>query len=109
MGRSVKLYELASTIRSKNGKVDLVTFDIIFKDSKSWELVKKSNVITKEKIAKLYNIPEDRIYSFVYFDQGKLIKFAIKRDRPCGGPGDTDILGAQWYGPLLDIEVPLED
>jgi hypothetical protein len=103
----VKLYDLAKTIRSKNGKVDLVTFDIIFKDEKSWEIAKNSKVFTKENIARLFNIPQERIYSFVYFEEGKLIKFSIKRKHPCGGPGDTDILGAQWYGPLLDLEIPL--
>jgi hypothetical protein len=41
-----KLVELAKTIRSKNAGPDKITFDIIFNDKTSYELVKRSQVIT---------------------------------------------------------------
>ncbi len=73
-----KLVELASTIRSKNAGVNNITFDIIFSNPKNYELVKKSGALTKETIAKLFNIPEDRIVSFVEFDPANAIKFTIR-------------------------------
>jgi len=101
-----KLSELAGTIRSKNAGVNQVTFDIIFRDPDIYERVKKTGILTKDKMAKLYNIPPERISDFVEFDAGNAIKFTIYRSTPSGSPGDWDILGCQQYGPLLDIEIP---
>ena len=102
----MKLSELASTVRSKNAGVNQITFDIIFPDRKTYERVVASNAITKDSIAKLYNIPQSRISDFVTFEVGNAIKFTIYRLRPSGSPGDWDILGCQQYGPLLEIEIP---
>jgi hypothetical protein len=66
----------------------------------------RSGAITRESIAKLYNIPDARISDFVAFELGNAIKFTIYRLRPSGSPGDWDILGCQHYGPLLDLEIP---
>jgi len=103
-----KLAALAKTVRSKNAGVDKITFDVIFRDRETYELVKQSGAITKASVARLYRIPETRISDFVAFDPACAIKFTIYRDRPSGSPGDTDIFGAQQYAPLLDIEVPIE-
>jgi hypothetical protein len=102
----MRLYDLASTIRSKNAGVNQITFDIIFPDRKTYERAVRSGVITRNSIAKLYKIPESRISDFVTFEVGNAIKFTIYRLRPSGSPGDWDILGCQQYGPLLDLEIP---
>jgi hypothetical protein len=106
--KTVKLSDLAKTIRSKNAGVDKITFDIIFSDRTAYERVKASHVITKESVASLYGIEPERISDFVLFDPACAVKFTIyrDRDRPSGSPGDPDIFGAQQYAPLLDIEVP---
>ena len=104
--RTRKLSELAGTIRSKNAGVNQVIFDIVFNDAEIYEKVKKSGVLTKESMAKLYNIKPERISHFVEFDVINAIKFTIYRTSPNGGPGESDVLGCQQYGPLLDIEVP---
>ncbi len=101
-----KLSELANTIRSKNAGVNQVTFDIIFSDKEKYERTVKSGVITREKIARYFSIPPERISDFVEFDVANAIKFTIYRSRPNGSPGDWDVLGCQQYGPLLDIEIP---
>lgn len=106
--KTVKLADLAKTIRSKNAGVDKITFDIIFREKENYELVKKSGVIAKESIARLYGIDEKRISDFVFFDPANAIKFTIYRTRPSGSPGESDIFGCQQYPPLLDIEVPVE-
>jgi len=102
----MRLYDLASTIRSKNAGVNQITFDIIFPDRKTYERAVRSGAITRNSIAKLYKIPESRISDFVTFEVGNAIKFTIYRLRPSGSPGDWDILGCQQYGPLLDLEIP---
>ena len=106
--KSQKLSALAKTIRSKNAGVNLITFDIIFTERATYERVKRSGVLTRESVCRLYRIPPERLADFVEFDPGNAIKFTIYRLRPSGSPGDPDIFGAQQYAPLLDIEVPAE-
>jgi len=101
-----KLSELAKTIRSKNAGVDKITFDIIFTERASYERVKKSRVLTRDTVAKLYGIAPERISDFVEFNPANAIKFTIYRLQPSGSPGDPDIFGSQQYAPLLDIDVP---
>jgi len=100
-----RLSELAKTIRSKNAGPDYITFDIIFPDKESYELVKKSKAITVPKVAKLYSVPEKRIVSFVEYDPGNAIKFTFQREKPNGTLGETDLFGCQQYGPLIDYEI----
>jgi Domain of unknown function (DUF4387) len=106
--KTKKLVELAKTIRSKNAGTDKITFDIIFREKKNYELIKKSQVLTKRTVAKLFNIPEERISDFVEFDPAYAIKFTIYRIHPSGSPGETDVFGCQQYPPLLDLEIPVE-
>lgn len=104
--KTMKLADLAKTIRSKNAGTDRITFDIIFREKKDYELVCNSEVLTRETIAALFGIPQSRIVDFVEFNPAFAIKFTIKRLRPSGSFGEGDIFGCQQYPPLLDIEVP---
>ena len=100
------LKNLAKTIRSKNAGVNKITFDIIFRDAANYQRVKRSRVLTRERMAALYGIPVERISDFVEYDPAFAIKFTIYRLRPSGSAGDGDIFGAQQYAPLLDLPVP---
>lgn len=100
------LSQLAKTIRSKNAGVNKITFDIIFRDAASYERVKRSGLITRESMARLFVIPAERISDFVEYDPGLAIKFTIYRLSPSGSAGDGDIFGAQQYAPLLGISIP---
>ena len=102
----MKLSQLAKTVRSKNAGVDLITFDIIFRERQQYERVKRARVLTRETIAELYGLAPELIVDFVEFDPAFAIKFTITRLRPSGSPGDPDIFGSQQYAPLLDVEVP---
>ena len=82
--KTQKLSELAKTIRSKNAGVDLITFDVIFRERATYERVKRSQVLTRESLLKLYGIPPERLCDFVEFDPGNAIKFTIYRRRPSG-------------------------
>jgi hypothetical protein len=105
--KTKKLVDLAKTIRSKNAGTDKITFDIIFREKENYELVKKSGVLTRQTVAQLFNIPDERISDFLEFDPAYAIKFTIRRREPSGSPGESDIFGCQQYPPLLDVEVPL--
>ena len=107
-GRTVPLSSLAKTIRSKNAGVDKITFDVIFNDRANYDLVRRSKVLSREAVCRIYAIPDSRISDHVEFDPALAIKFTIYRERPSGSVGDADIFGSQQYAPLLGIEVPVE-
>ena len=103
---SRKLSEIAKTIRSKNAGVDKYTFDVIFPDRASYDLVSESGVLSRAAVCRIFAVAPERITDHVAFEPALAIKFTIARLTPSGSPGDADIFGAQQYGPLLDIEVP---
>ncbi len=105
--KTVPLTSLAKTIRSKNAGVDKVTFDVIFQDKKSYDLVRRSGALSREAVCKIYGVPASRISDHVEFEPGLAIKFTLFRKVPSGSVGDPDIFGSQQYGPLLAVEVPL--
>ena len=100
------LVELAKVIRSKNAGPDLITFDIIFDNDENYERVKRSGVLTKELVARLYHLKKSDIVEFVIYDPGRAIKFTILRKKPSGTVGERDLFGCQQYPPLFDIKIP---
>lgn len=102
-----KLSELAKTIRSKNAGTDKITFDIIFREKETYDLVKRSKALSRASVATTLNIDEARITDFVEYDPAYAIKFTILRPRPSGSAGDSDVFGSQQYAPFLDVEVDL--
>jgi hypothetical protein len=101
----MKLVELASTIRSKNAGVDHITFDIICRERRHFERVRDSGALTRATVARLFGVPESRVTDFVVFEPANAIKFTLRRARPSGSAGETDMFGAQQYAPLFDVEI----
>lgn len=101
----MRLRDVATTIRSKNAGVDLITFDIIFDSPASFEHARTSPALQPEALCGLFRIPEDRLYSYVVFEPARAIKFTIRRLRPSGSAGETDVFGSQQYGPLMELEI----
>ena len=101
-----RLFDLAKTIRSKNAGVDRITFDVIFTDRAAYDRVRRSGVLSREAVCRVFGIAAERITDHVAFDPALAIKFTIKRRQPSGSPGDGDVFGSQQYGPLLEVEVP---
>ncbi|MDR7484829.1 MAG: DUF4387 domain-containing protein [Armatimonadota bacterium] len=101
-----RLFDLASTIRSKNAGVDHVTFDVIFTDHAAYTRVRASGALTRETVARLYRVAPEDVTHFVYVDAAPAVKFTMRRPRPSGDPGETDVFGSQQYPPLFDVEIP---
>ncbi|QFG22278.1 DUF4387 domain-containing protein [Actinomadura sp. WMMB 499] len=108
MPTTTTLADLAKTIRSKNAGTDRITFDVIFPTREVYERVRHGGVLTRETVAALFRVEDERIVDFVNFDPAFAIKFTLSRTTPSGGLGEGDIFGCQQYPPLLDIEVPAE-
>jgi hypothetical protein len=103
---TVRLADLAKTIRSKNAGPDRITFDVIFRDRETYDRVRRSGVLSRDAVCALYGIPPARLTDHVAFDPAFAIKFTIARVEPSGSAGDGDIFGSQQYGPLLGVLVP---
>lgn len=103
---AIKLGELATTVRSKNAGVNQITFDIIFRTPQDYARARKSGALSRDAIARLFNVSQERISDFVEFDVANAIKFTLYRSKPGGSPGDWDMLGCQQYGPLLEVMIP---
>jgi Domain of unknown function (DUF4387) len=101
-----KLSEIAKTIRSKNAGVDKITFDVMFPDRATYDLVRESGVLSRDAVCRIFSIDMAQITDHVAFDPALAIKFTIYRRMPSGSAGDADIFGSQQYGPLLEIDVP---
>lgn len=101
-----KLVDLATYIRSKIDGPFVLTFDIGFEGKEEYRAVVESESITVATIAEMYGIPEDDILAVYNIDQINTIKISMKRNIPAADPRDTDILGAQQYKRLLDLDVP---
>ena len=72
--KTKNICDLARTVRSKNAGSFMITLEIIFDDREIYEKVKKSGVITREAIAKAYNVEPEKILDFMFFDPGMGIK-----------------------------------
>lgn len=106
MRRSISLLEIADEIRSKNAGPFELTFDIMFDDEETYGRVKSSGVLTRQLVAKLYKMPEDRVRDVVWHDLARGVKITMDRPTVSGGPGDRDTYGGQQHAPLLQVEIP---
>jgi Domain of unknown function (DUF4387) len=105
----VPLRAIAKVIRSKNAGPFEITLDVIFGSKRDYEAVKASGTITRELIAKLYNVATQQILTFVFYDAANAIKITLPRPRPQGSIGETDMHAAQQHAPLLEVMVPWEE
>ena len=103
---SQKLIDLVEFLFSKNAGPYLITFDVVFKDDATFEMVRQANMFTKARIAKLFHVPEERVLSVYDYPAGRVIKFNIVREISSGDFGDRSVFGSQLWAPLITLEIP---
>jgi len=96
----LKLKEAVKILRSKNAGVWHITIDIVFKNKELYERAKAK--LNKDYFSRLFNRE-----SVNYFecDGINTLKISFLRDSAAGSMSDTDCLGANFYIPLLDVEI----
>ena len=102
-----RLRDICHTIRSKQAGPFRLTFDIVFKDEKTFKGVREGGSLSKELIARLYHRPVKDITHLIFYEPGRAVKITMIRPKVAGDPGDGDIYGCQQHVPLLDAEVAL--
>ena len=104
-----QLRELAKVIRSKNSGPFEITFDVIFDQRAPYERVKQSGVLTRDLVGTIYNVPDQDIVAFIFFDPALAFKFTLRRGWAQGSIGERDTFGAQQNVPLMSIDIPNGD
>ncbi len=99
----VRLYDVARVIRTKNAGPFKLTIDILFDDISSY--LKSKSKLTKELIAKLYNIKEEFVEGIYFVDSVLGVKITMIKDIPSDDIRTSDVYGAQQHGPLIDLEL----
>jgi hypothetical protein len=103
-----RLRDITALVRSKNAGPFLLTLDVIFDRRDVYEQVISAKVLSAEIIARLYKVPVEHVEFFIC-PEIMAIKATLPRPVSSGDPLDSDVYGAQQIGPLLDLEVPLQD
>ena len=103
----MKLIDMVEFLFSKNAGPYLITFDAVFKDDATFDLVRKSKVFNKKRIAELFRVPQSRVHSIHEYPAGRVIKFNIVRDISSGDFGDRTVFGSQLWAPLISLEIPI--
>lgn len=106
MTQGPTLGELAAFMTSKNAGPFLVTIDVVFRSREQYEQVRDSRVLTREIVGRLYGRDARDVVGIIYFDPAKALKVTLRRQIPSGGPGDTDVYGAQQHVPLMNYRLP---
>ena len=104
--KMVNISDLCRVLRSKNAKVFSFTVDLMFKDAKIYDVIKKRNLLDKDVIVKCYNIPQEDLWNLEYLDNVYSVKFTIRRPVRSGEIGDSDIYAAQAQVPILQLSFP---
>jgi hypothetical protein len=100
-----KLYEVASMVRSKNAGPFELTIEIMFPDSRTYDHVVSSGVVTADTVAERYGIDPSTIRVF-NFAPGDAIKVSFPRAIVSGDVDDSDVAGGQQYALVVDMDVP---
>lgn len=102
-----ELWQLTKLIRSKNAGPFKLTFDIIFKDQKSFEHVKKCGILSAETFSRLYGVPLDEVQVFE-LPLILALKISIPRPEFSGELNDTDIYGGQFHSRIVRLSIDEE-
>jgi hypothetical protein len=105
MAEATFLQDLALVIRSKNAGPFVLTMDVFFKDSVSYQRARDSGAISTGRVAELYRIKEQDVIEVTFFEPACALKISIRRQVPSGDVGDTDVYGAQQHVPLMTMPV----
>ena len=108
MADNRRIGDLADVVRSKNAGPFLTTIDLFFSDAETYELVKKSGILTPEQIASAYRIQVEDVLGVFFLDSARGVKATIVKPGHMAS-GDlvcVDTFGAQQYMPIMEITMP---
>ncbi len=100
----MRLYDLATVIRSKNAGPFTLTIDVVLPDVTTFRRVLAAGGLAPERIAALYDVAPGAV-RVVPFERVLTVKVALPRQVGSGALGDRDVYGCQQHFPLAGVEV----
>ena len=101
----MRLYDCATSIRSKNAGPFTLTIDLVLPDVETYRRVAGSEAVSPARVAALYRVPEGSV-RVVPFERVLTVKVSMpRRGSSSGTPGDQDVYGCQQHFPLGDVEI----
>jgi hypothetical protein len=104
---SHRLLDMAVVIRSKDAGINRLTFDIIFTSGENYEAALHSNVFAKDNVAKLLNLPPQRVVGTFFVDTCNAIKISIDRPNISASMDERDVFGAQQQAAIERLNIPI--
>ncbi len=95
----MRLGDLARLVRSKNAGPFMLTLDVLFDDTASFDQAAGVGVLAPAFIATLYDVPEASVRLF-HLRDALTIKISFPRKSPSGAFGDDDVYGCQYMARL---------
>jgi hypothetical protein len=102
-----RLLDMAVVIRSKDAGINRLTFDIIFTSGENYEAALRSNAFDKESMAKLLNLPVERVVGTFFVDTCNAIKISIDRPNISASMDERDVFGAQQQAAIEGLAIPI--
>jgi hypothetical protein len=102
------LKDIVIVCRSKNAGPFEITVDVLFESPDTFELVKSSDLLSREVIGKIYNLEDEEIVFSGFYDAALAFKATFPRKRngkpaPAGGFMENDVHTSQQHVPLLTL------
>jgi len=104
---SHRLLDMAVVIRSKDAGINRLTFDIIFTSGENYEAALHSNVFAKDNVAKILNLPSQRVVGTFFVDTCNAIKISIDRPNISASMDERDVFGAQQQAAIERMSIPI--
>src|SRR5271170_7910791 len=102
-----RLLDMAVVIRSKDAGINRLTFDIIFTSGENYEAALRSNVFSKDNVAKILNLPPARVVGTFFVDTCNAIKISIDRPNISASVDERDVFGAQQQAAIEGLTIPI--
>jgi hypothetical protein len=102
-----RLLDMAVVIRSKDAGINRLTFDIIFTSGENYEAALRSNVFSKNSVAKILGLPEERVVGTFFVDTCNAIKISIDRLNISASVDERDVFGAQQQAAIERLSIPI--
>ncbi len=104
---SHRLLDMAVVIRSKDAGINRLTFDIIFTSGENYEAALHSNVFARCNVAKILNLPPERVVGTFFVDSCNAIKISVDRPNISASMDERDVFGAQQQVAIEQMSIPI--
>lgn len=101
------LRDMAVVIRTKDAGINRLTYDVIFNSADDYHTALRSNVFTKDNIAKLLPVEVGHIVGTFRVDTCNAIKISTDRPIVSASADERDVFGAQQQSELILLSIPV--